>query len=171
MPSRRAWSGTCCGTTWLGDLLGLPGVAAPPLPDYISPISVWDPVVVRSLLTHIADSTGRNWVDAVASQLHVSEFVVYGVFVDHVLGGTVPRDRALCHNYYERVPLSPADAAAFADQMPPNALGVMISSHSRTHHEVRRETFRRCRHIAESSSSQASLFLSPLWPVLVAIPG
>jgi hypothetical protein len=151
-------------------LLGLPGVAVPPLPDYVSPISVWDPIVVRSMLTHIADSTGRNWVDAVASQLHVSEFVVYGVFVDHVLDGTVPRDGAVCHNYYERVPLTRADAAAFADEMPPTALGVMISSHSRTHHEVRREVFRRCQQIAERASSPASLFLSPLMPALGAIP-
>jgi Family of unknown function (DUF6492) len=152
------------------DLLGLPGVAVPPLPDYVSPISVWDPLVVRSRLAHIADSTGQNWVDAVARELHVSEFVVYGVFVDHVLGGTAPRDEALCHNYYERIPLSPADAAAFADQMPSNALGVMISSHSRTQHDVRRDAFRRCRQIAERSSSQASLCLSPLLQVLEASP-
>jgi hypothetical protein len=84
-------------------LLGLPGIAVPPLPDYVSPISVWDPIVVRSLMARIADSTGRNWVDAVAGQLHVSEFVVYGVFVDHILGGRAPLDGAVCHNYYERI--------------------------------------------------------------------
>jgi hypothetical protein len=56
-------------------------------------------------------------VDAVAGQLHVSEFVVYGVFVDHILGGRAPLDGAVCHNYYERISLSPADAAAFADQV------------------------------------------------------
>ena len=69
-------------------LLGLSGTVAPPAPDYISPIAVWDPAVARSLTEHIADSTGRSWIDAVAGELHVSEFVIYGVFVDHVLGGT-----------------------------------------------------------------------------------
>ena len=147
-------------------LLGVPGAVAPPLPDYVSPICVWDPVVVRSLIAHIADSTGRNWVDAVGGQLHVSEFVVYGVFVDHVFGGTVPRDQDLCHNYYERVPLNLADAAAFADEMPPNALGVMISSHSRTRHEVRAMAFSRCREIAGRMTSQASLSLAPLLQML-----
>jgi Family of unknown function (DUF6492) len=135
------------------ELLRLPGTAVPPLPDYVNPICVWDPNVVRSLRAHIADSTGRNWVDAVAGRLHVSEFVVYGVFVDHVLGGVAQLDGDLCHNYYERIPLSPADAGAFADRMPSNALGVMISSHSRTPHDVRREVFRRCRQIAEGTRS------------------
>lgn|SRR5215211_2015509 len=135
-------------------LLGLPGVAVPPLPDYVSPIIVWDPIVVRSMMARIADSTGRNWVDAIAGQLHVSEFVVYGVFVDHVLRGMAPLDGDLCHNYYGRVPLGPADAAAFADRMPSNALGVMISSHSHTPHELRREAFRRCRQIAEAGSTE-----------------
>lgn len=135
-------------------LLGLPADAVPPLPDYISPIIAWDPTVVRSMTAHIADSTGRSWVDAVAGQLHVSEFVVYGVYADHVVGGMAARDGDLCHNYYHRVPLNRAGAAAFADRLPSNALGVMISSHSETPHDVRREAFRRCRLIAESASSE-----------------
>jgi hypothetical protein len=151
-------------------LLGLPDIAVPPLPDYVSPICVWDPVVVRSLIAHIADATGRNWVDAVGSQLHVSEFVVYGVFVDYVFGATVPRNEDLCHNYYERTPLSPAEAAAFADDMPSNALGVMISSHSGTRHEVRATTFSRCRHIAERITSYATLSLAPLLQALESVP-
>jgi hypothetical protein len=125
-------------------LLGLEGIVAAPAPDYISPITVWDPAVVRSLMEHIAETTGRDWMDAVAGELHVSEFMLYGVFVDSILGGIAPFAGPLCHNYYERIPLSPADAHAFADQMPPDALGAMISSHSHTPFEVRQEAFQRC---------------------------
>jgi Family of unknown function (DUF6492) len=151
-------------------LLGVPGVASAPLPDYISPICVWDPLVVRSMTARIADSTGRNWLDAVGNQLHVSEFVLYGVFVDEVLGDAAAVDGDLCHNYYERTPLGPAHAADFADETPPGVLGVMISSHSRTPHELRRDTFHHCRHVAETSSSQASLLLAPVFQVLGACP-
>jgi hypothetical protein len=133
-------------------LLGVSGTVSPPAPDYISPITVWDPAVVRSLMQHIAESTGRNWLDAVAAELHVSEFVIYGVFVDHVLGGIEPLDGPLCHNYYERIPLGPADALAFADEMPAGALGAMISSHSHTPTSVRREAFRRCGEIVGGGS-------------------
>jgi hypothetical protein len=130
-------------------LLGLEGIVAAPAPDYISPITIWDPAVVRSLMEHIADTTGRDWMDAVTGELHVSEFVLYGVFVDSILGGIAPFAGPLCHNYYERIPLSPADARAFAEQMPPNALGAMISSHSHTPSDVRQEAFQQCGEIAD----------------------
>jgi hypothetical protein len=137
-------------------LLGLEGVVSAPAPEYVSPITVWDPAVVRSLIEHIADATGRNWIDAVAGELHISEFVLYGVFVDYVLGEMAPYEGPLCHNYYERVPLTPADARAFADQMPPNALGAMISSHSHTPQDLRRDTFDRCGQIAATRATNGT---------------
>jgi len=138
-------------------LLGISGEVTPPAPDYISPISVWDPAVVRSLTEQIADSTGRNWMDAIAGELHVSEFVVYGVFADEVLGGIPPLGRPLCHNYYGRVPLGPAEALAFAKEMPSSALGAMISSHSRTPDDVRRAVFHRCGQITEAGLDWTSV--------------
>lgn len=134
-------------------LLGIPGVVSAPAPDYISPIAVWDPVVVRALMAHIADATGKSWMDAVAGELHVSEYMTYGVYADHVLGGMPSFGGPLCHNYYERVPLGREEALAFADEMPPTALGAMISSHSHTPPEVRREAFRRCDAIAAADAS------------------
>jgi uncharacterized protein DUF6492 len=130
-------------------LLGVPGSASPPAPDYVSPIAVWDPAVVRDLMAHIVDCTGREWFDAVAGELHVSEFMLYGVFADLVLSDMAPFEGPLCHNYYERVPLSLEDAHAFAGQMPANALGAMISSHSRTARDVRLAAFRGCAEIVE----------------------
>ena len=138
------------------ELLGLSGLVSAPAPQYVSPITVWDPAVVRSLTEHIAEVTGRNWIDAVAGKLHISEFVLYGVFVDHVLGGMAPYAGPLCHNYYERVPLTPADARAFADETPSDALGAMISSHSHTPLDLRRETFHRCGEIAEARAANGT---------------
>jgi hypothetical protein len=125
-------------------MLAIAGAVSAPAPDYISPIAVWEPAVVRALTEHIADSTRRSWLDAVASELHVSEFMLYGTFVDHVLAGTPVFAGPLCHNYYGRVPLSHGDARAFAHAMPAQALGAMISSHSHTPRGVRRDAFRWC---------------------------
>jgi Family of unknown function (DUF6492) len=133
-------------------LLGVDGSVSLPAPDYISPITVWDPAVVRDLMAHIAESTRRDWIDAVAAELHVSEFVLYGVFVDHVLGGIMPFGGPLCHNYYERIPLSLTAARAFADQMPADALGAMISSHSHTPLDVRQAAFRWCGEMVAGSA-------------------
>jgi Family of unknown function (DUF6492) len=137
-------------------LLGVPGTVSLPAPDYVGPICVWDPAVVRAMAERLADVSGRDWVDAFAGELHVSEFVVYGVFVDHVLGGPAPIPEALCHNYYERTPLSRDDGNAFAARMPSSALGAMISSHSGTPGDVRRESFRRCAQVVNGGSALAS---------------
>ena len=125
-------------------LLAVSGRASAPAPDYVSPIAVWDPVVVRALMEHIEDTTGKDWIDAVAGELHVSEFMLYGIFADHVLGGMRPHQGPLCHNYYERVPLDHTGARAFAARMPSGALGAMISSHSGTPVRVRHDAFRAC---------------------------
>jgi hypothetical protein len=62
-------------------------------------LSMWDRRVVLALLDRIELVTGRPWPDAIASRLHVSEFILYGVFVDGVLGASanvVAADSMLC---------------------------------------------------------------------------
>ena len=125
-------------------LLGLSGTVSPELPDYVSPICVWDPAVVRDMTAQITATTGQPWLEAVGAELHVSEFVIYGVYVDEVLGRSSAAIDSLCHNYYQRTPLDAPDGLAFASRMPSNAVGAMISSHSGTPADVRRETFSAC---------------------------
>jgi Family of unknown function (DUF6492) len=128
-------------------LLGLP--AAPPqspLPDYVSPLNVWSPATVRAMQRRITEVTGRNWMDAFTAQLHVSEFVLYGTFVDEVFTAPSQRpalDLSFCHNYWDTVPLDYAGALSFADELPPAAIGMMISSKSYTPMDVRLAAVRR----------------------------
>jgi hypothetical protein len=126
-------------------LLGLPAPHRLPLPDYVNPINVWDPAIVRAMQHRISEVTGMSWLDAFTSELHISEFVLYGVFVDKIIGGATRCDPALCHNYYDRAPLDHDQAIAFADRIAPEAVGMMISSHSCTSREVRLAAFRRGR--------------------------
>ncbi|GIH76213.1 DUF6492 family protein [Planobispora longispora] len=119
------------------DLLGLPAAPPPPLPDYVGPLVFWDPVVVRAMQRRISETTGRHWLEAFTSQLHISEFIVYGVFVDEVLDTRPASSPLVCHNWYERTPLDHESAAAFAERLGPDSVGVMISSHSGTPRDVR----------------------------------
>jgi hypothetical protein len=128
-------------------LLGLPPLPELPLPDYVNPINVWDPAIVRAMQQRISEVTGMSWVDAFTSELHISEFIVYGVFVDEVIGATARCDPTLCHNYYDRVPLDRDRAMAFAEKITPEAVGMMISSHSGTSREIRLAAFRRGREV------------------------
>ncbi|WP_199442684.1 DUF6492 family protein [Umezawaea beigongshangensis] len=122
-------------------LLGVPGEARPPLHDYVSPFNVWEPEVVRALRRRVEQVTGRDWLDVFCSRLHVSEFVLYGVFVDEVLGGPArhcPSDTMFCHTYWDTTPLDHDTAVEFAGAVAPDALAVMISAKSGTPTGVRR---------------------------------
>ena len=123
-------------------LLGLPPAAPGPLPDYISAFNVWERRIVRMLRERIETVTGRPWMDALGSELHVSEFILYGVYVDEVLGESAdvfPTDSMLCHSYWDLQPLEREAAADFVGEMAPEDVAVMISAKSRTPLAVRRE--------------------------------
>jgi len=136
------------------ELLGLPPAPPPPLPDYVTPLNFWDPVIVRAMQQRITEVTGMNWMDAFNARLHISEFILYGVFVDEVLGASgdrPPGDASICHNNWKRSPLTHEEAIAFAERLPREAIAMMISAKSNTPLEVRRAAIRRATEIAAAA--------------------
>jgi hypothetical protein len=93
-------------------------------------------------------------MDVFTGQLRVSEFILYGVFVDEVLSGSgsppPPGDTTICHNYWERTPLSLDEGLAFAEALGPDAIGMMISAKSGTPQDVREAAIARCLEVARS---------------------
>ena len=121
-------------------LLGLPP-AEPPFADYICWPAPWDPAVVRSLLARVEQVTGRPWATAIGAQLHFSEEILYGVFVDEVLGAPATgyaTDDMLCPEYSDEVPLDEAGLRKFLDGTGPEDIAVMISAKSGTRLDLRR---------------------------------
>jgi hypothetical protein len=140
-------------------LLGLPAAHASLLPDYVSPLNVWEPAVVRAMQQQVSEVTGKDWLDAFTHELHVSEFILYGVFIDQVASPErLPplSDTTLCHDYWDRTPLDHDQALTFADAISTDAVAMMISAKSNTPPEVRRAAARRIRsvdtdrHVADS---------------------
>ncbi|MEO3869603.1 DUF6492 family protein [Nonomuraea sp. B12E4] len=129
------------------ELLGLPPAAGPPLHDYVTSLNFWDPAIVRAMCARIAEVSGQDWLDAFNARLHISEFILYGVFVDQVLGTHPPSDTTICHNSWDDTPMDLATALAFADRLGPDAVGMMISAKSRTPPEVRQAALERCTRI------------------------
>jgi Family of unknown function (DUF6492) len=135
------------------ELLGLPPAPPPPLPDYISPLNVWDPAVVRAMQQRITEVTGRSWLDVFTGQIHISEFILYGVFVDDVRGTSAdppPSDITILHDNWSGTPLDHDAAIAFADRLGPDAIAMMISAKSHTPDEIRQAAIRRCADIVRS---------------------
>jgi Family of unknown function (DUF6492) len=140
LPRHRVWHAVA------RRLLGLPPAASGPLPDYISAFNVWERRIVQMLRDRVESVTGRPWLEAIGSQLHVSEFMLYGVFVDEVLGAEADvfaTDSMLCHSYWDLSPLEHEAAVEFVAAADPDDVAVMISAKSRTPLAVRREALSR----------------------------
>lgn len=54
--------------------------------DYVAALTTWRRSNLLALKQHIEQHTGRPWHNAVGRQLTVSEYTLYGVFVEQVLG-------------------------------------------------------------------------------------
>jgi Family of unknown function (DUF6492) len=124
-------------------LLGLPS-AEPPYSDYISSPLAWDPMIVRQMLARVTATTGRPWPTAIAGQLHFSECVLYGVFVDGVIGApanSFASDDALSLLYWAQTPLNLDSVAHFIRGVRPNDIAAVIQSKSRTPLAVRQAAF------------------------------
>jgi hypothetical protein len=69
-----------------GKLLGIAAPAVSPH-DYISTLIAWRRASVTEMCAHIEKLHGRHWTEALASDRRFSECLVYGRFVDEVIGG------------------------------------------------------------------------------------
>jgi hypothetical protein len=121
-------------------LLGLPPASAP-YADYICWPAPWDPAIVRSVLARVEEVTGRPWATAIGAQLHFSEEILYGVYVDEVLGAPATNfvtDDMLCPEYSDEIPLDEPGLRDFLARTGPDDIAVMISAKSGTPVALRR---------------------------------
>src|SRR5207344_2255722 len=89
-------------------------------------------------------TTGRAWPTAIAGQLDFSECVLYGVFVDGVMGApanSFVSGDSLCLVYWEHTPLNLDCAANFIRSIRPTDIAAVIQSKSRTPLAVRKAIF------------------------------
>jgi hypothetical protein len=124
-------------------LLGL-SRAEPPYTDYVSSLLAWDPTIVRGMLARVTATTGRPWTTAIGGQLHFSEWTLYGMFVDGVIGApanSFASDDPLCLAYWDEMPLNRDGAVDFLRGVRPTDVAAMISAKSHTPLAVRRAAF------------------------------
>jgi len=121
-----AWTDTA------DDLLGIPrhspGAARP---NYVGNMITWRRSLVIALQQHVEESTGRPWLQAIGARQRLSEYVLYGEFVDRVLAGDIGHFHdatPLCHEYWEPAPMSDGALAAFIGDVAPAHIAMMISA-------------------------------------------
>jgi len=69
--------------------------------DYIAGAVVWSPDVVRMMVRQIERHHGGEWIEPLLRRLRFSEYVLYGIFCEHVQGPhrklVCPTERELSH--------------------------------------------------------------------------
>jgi len=125
--------------------------------EYIDQIVVWRRTVVEAMTARIEGTTGVNWAKALARTPHFAEYVLYGVFVERVLGleaaGLSKQTRSLCHSRWTGDFTGPEDEAAFVDSLPPDQIASAIQSTNSIALEERKRLLER---ITEHATEQES---------------
>ena len=118
------------------EMLGLPWEALTSYPDFIAGLVSWDPLLLRRCQDRVEHVTGRPWAVAASRNLHFSEDILYGTFVQHFgteLERSNQRDTPRCHSYWSPTPMRSSEAEAFVAAFSDDHLAVHIQSNSRTH--------------------------------------
>jgi hypothetical protein len=113
-------------------LLGLAEVDMT-IPDYIGHIITWKRENVLQLCQQIERVSGRGWIETLANSWHLSEYVLYGIFIDHILkeqSGHYYESQNICHDYWFPESLSDEQLQKFVAEISPEHVAVMISAKS-----------------------------------------
>jgi hypothetical protein len=145
MTSHQEWSAAAA------ELLGLPAETGT-LPDYISQLVSWDATAARSLLARIDAVGQRPWYLQVAARRRVSEYLLYGTWVDRAAPQRPSwvEPTSLCHSYWDSAPLDAEGVEAFISSFPADAVAVGLQSFSLTDPAIRAQVLRRLREGAPS---------------------
>jgi hypothetical protein len=122
----RQWHGTAAR------LLGLP-LENWLVPDYIGNLITWRKQNVIDLCAHLEKVSPRSWIETLAREWHWSEYVLYGMYVDVVLGdraAVYPIGHNLCHDYWFPKLLDDRELQQWISQLESDQVAVMISAKS-----------------------------------------
>lgn len=110
-------------------LLGLSNI--PHFHNYVGQIITWKRDNLLKLYEHIENATDKNWLKALCSSLHLSEYHLYGNFVDYILkdqSGHYDDQSHICHQYWNTTQMSEQQLQMFFQQIPLSCSSVMISA-------------------------------------------
>ncbi|MBX3566417.1 MAG: hypothetical protein KF914_00060 [Rhizobiaceae bacterium] len=118
----RIWSANA------GRVLGL--AATPSTHDYITTLIAWNRATVVAMCRQIETVTGRDWVAAIGRDRRFSECMLYGRYVDDVLGGAGHFHGAeeLCRVHWQGKPLSDDEFGVFVGAMGADQVAIGMQS-------------------------------------------
>lgn len=116
-------------------LLGLAPPEGDAYSDNVAGIVSWDPQIVAACLRRVETVTKKDWATAFGSELHISEFILYGTYVRHF--GTSEqrsfmRPTTLCHSRWTPEALQEEELDEFVRGFGSEDIAVHVQSNSST---------------------------------------
>ncbi len=120
---------------WLETAANVLGDVAPgdiPAANFVASLVTWRRSVLRQMHARITERHGRSWLRAMAGQQAFSEYMVYGLFVECILGfdaaAHTPMDNPILHLSWGHDLSSEAGVDRFLEGLREGDIGVMIHS-------------------------------------------
>ena len=111
-------------------LLGLEPTPMP-APDYIADIITWKQENVLSMCDRLEQVTGKSWLDTLLRTWNLSEYTLYGTYVDRVLkdrSGHYSDSVKILNSYYDPAAMSEDELLDFVQATRPEHVAIMISA-------------------------------------------
>lgn len=110
--------------------LGLSGNPFPS-PTYVENLVPWHRPTVKALCNHIAQTSGRDWKLALGRDIFISEYSLYGLFVERVMKDRSPLKTSheiLCKTIWSRGSLSDTELDEFCSDLKDPIVAVGVQS-------------------------------------------
>jgi hypothetical protein len=111
-----------------------------PMDDYVGNVITWDRRVALDACARVEAVTGLPWHVAFTRGRKVSEYLLYGLYVDKVVGshsaGIWIDERSWCHTYWGPHPLHEADVESFVAALGPDDFAFSIAGYTATENHV-----------------------------------
>lgn len=103
--------------------------------NYVSQIVTWRRSTLLQMYQHIERNTQKDWLETLCEVRHLSEYILYGMFANYVAGEHAGHYddhlQKICWCYWEEVPMSNSELAAFFHEAQTSGhKAVMISAKS-----------------------------------------
>lgn len=99
--------------------------------DFIGPLVTWRRDVLRQLHSHMSIRSGKQWQLSLARTLHFSEYILYGLFSEYILGdksGHFFDKTDLCHCSYHYQVRTLQDLVNFLDDLSSEKIAILVQS-------------------------------------------
>jgi len=115
-----------------------------PLDDYVGNVISWNPKIVIEACTRVESVTGKPWHVAFTRGRLVSEYFMYGLYVDKVIGQEAAHvwidERSWCHTHWGPEPLAPAKVDDFVNSIREDDVAFSIAGYTATDHDTTQRT-------------------------------